>query len=234
MTGWVEEENGGYKYRKNGDFVVSCWENVDGYWYLFDEAGNMLKGWQKVDGKKYYLAEAAAEGHPEGSCYQDCETPDGNRVDADGVLIPPPPRPHANGVVRPNPYGEQSCVEVDITNQTVYVYLGETLEVVTPCVSGALWGGRATPDGDYAIYNKVPGKYLRGYNPDGSLNYSSWVNFWMPFNRNIGLHDATWRKAFGGGIYANDGSHGCVNLPYDKAAYIYSIVWVGMPVHVHH
>ena len=45
-----------------------------------------------------------------------------------------------------------------------------------------------------------------------------------------GLHDATWRDKFGGDIYYSSGSHGCVNLPYQKAAVIYENIYAGMPV----
>ena len=233
MTGWVELGNGGYMYRKNGEFVKDGWENVSDHWYLFDAEGNMLRGWQTVDGKMYYLAEVTVENHPEGSCYMDTTTPDGRQVDASGAFVYDP-NPLTDGIIRANPYGEQTCVEVDLTGQRVYAYQGRFLVWSAPCVTGASWGGRATPAGDYKVYNKVPGKTLRGYNPDGTLNYASYVNFWMPFNRNIGLHDATWRSSFGGSIYVNNGSHGCVNLPYDKAAALYNIVYVGIPVHVHH
>ena len=52
----------------------------------------------------------------------------------------------------------------------------------------------------------------------------------MPFNGGIGLHDASWRNKFGGEIYVNSGSHGCVNLPTSSAAAIYSHVSSGTPV----
>lgn len=55
----------------------------------------------------------------------------------------------------------------------------------------------------------------------------------MPFDGGIGLHDATWRNKFGGNIYINKGSHGCVNLPYQTAEYIYENVKVGTKVLVH-
>ena len=43
----------------------------------------------------------------------------------------------------------------------------------------------------------------------------------MPFDGGIGLHDASWRSEFGSDIYLYNGSHGCVNLPYDAAKIIY-------------
>ena len=48
------------------------------------------------------------------------------------------------------------------------------------------------------------------------------MKYWMPFNGGIGLHDASWRSKFGGEIYKNSGSHGCVNLPRSVAETIYN------------
>ena len=53
------------------------------------------------------------------------------------------------------------------------------------------------------------------------------------FAGNVGIHDATWRTEFGGNMYQWDGSHGCINVPYDKAAAIYANIEVGMPVVVY-
>ena len=55
----------------------------------------------------------------------------------------------------------------------------------------------------------------------------------MPFNGNVGLHDASWRSNFGGEIYVTNGSHGCVNLPTKKAAAIYDIIQKGEAVLVY-
>ena len=52
----------------------------------------------------------------------------------------------------------------------------------------------------------------------------------MPFNKNVGLHDASWRSSFGGQIYRTNGSHGCVNLPPSAAKAIFSYVSKGTPV----
>ncbi|MBR6452635.1 MAG: L,D-transpeptidase, partial [Lachnospiraceae bacterium] len=56
---------------------------------------------------------------------------------------------------------------------------------------------------------------------------------WMRFSGNCGLHDASWRKAFGGDIYLHNGSHGCVNLPHDMAVALYDRVGIGTVVVVH-
>jgi len=52
----------------------------------------------------------------------------------------------------------------------------------------------------------------------------------MPFNGDIGIHDATWRSKFGGQIYITDGSHGCINTPYDVASKIFEYITQGTPV----
>jgi lipoprotein-anchoring transpeptidase ErfK/SrfK len=52
----------------------------------------------------------------------------------------------------------------------------------------------------------------------------------MCFRPHYGLHDASWRDEFGGDIYEEDGSHGCVNLPTSAAATLYDLVDYGTPV----
>ena len=68
---------------------------------------------------------------------------------------------------------------------------------------------------------------------DGTYEYESHVDYWMPFNGGIGFHDASWRSKFGGTIYQYSGSHGCINLPVDKAKLLYEKVYKGMPVLCH-
>ena len=49
----------------------------------------------------------------------------------------------------------------------------------------------------------------------------------MPFDGiSIGLHDADWQTdGFGGEMYKEGyGSHGCVNLPKDKARELYGLI----------
>ena len=55
----------------------------------------------------------------------------------------------------------------------------------------------------------------------------------MPFNGGIGLHDASWRNSFGGDIYINNGSHGCINLPLEAAEKLYNIINSEMPIIVY-
>ena len=94
---------------------------------------------------------------------------------------------------------------------------------------------RYTPAGIFTLVSKTSPKTLRGpKQADGSYEWESDVTFWMPFNGGIGLHDATWRSSFGGNIYKNSGSHGCVNLPYNVAKTIYNNIEVGTPIIVYY
>ena len=111
-------------------------------------------------------------------------------------------------------------LEIDLTRQKVWLYQNSICIVSGNCVSGNVSQGHSTPTGMFYLDSKTTKTYLKGTNNDGS-KYRSFVNYWMPFNGAIGLHDATWRSKFGGNIYRYNGSHGCINLPYSVAKKIY-------------
>lgn len=120
-----------------------------------------------------------------------------------------------------------SYVEIDLTSQHLWVYKDGQLVEDTDFVSGNVSRGYSTPVGVYGITYKERNTTLRG------ANYASKVSFWMPFNGNVGMHDASWRSSFGADIYLRNGSHGCVNLPSKKAEVIYGYVEQGEPVIVY-
>ena len=117
-----------------------------------------------------------------------------------------------------------SYVEIDLTNQHLYLYYKGNLVVETDFVSGDVRVGNTTPGGLYGLTYKTLNAVLRG------RDYVTPVQYWMPFNGNIGMHDATWRTEFGGDIYLTDGSHGCINLPLEKAAEIYPYLSARFPI----
>lgn len=54
--GWVKASDGRWWWRNaDGTWPADCWKKIAGSWYLFDEKGWMLTGWQKRKGKWYYL-----------------------------------------------------------------------------------------------------------------------------------------------------------------------------------
>ena len=109
-----------------------------------------------------------------------------------------------------NDYGN-SYVEINLTAQHLFLYKDGVL------VTG----------GAFMLTYKTLNAVLRG--PD----YETPVTYWMPFNGDIGMHDLTSRKAFGGDIYKTRGSHGCINLPYSAAKKIYETIDKGYCVLVY-
>lgn len=120
-----------------------------------------------------------------------------------------------------------SYVELDITRQKVWLYVDKNCILETDCVTGNVSRGYYTPTGLYFLTYKTRGATLKGE------GYASYVEYWMPFNGNIGFHDASWRSSFGGNIYLTNGSHGCVNLPVEAAKTLYEYINESMPIFVY-
>lgn len=126
-------------------------------------------------------------------------------------------------------------LEINITKQHLWFVKDGSVVLESDFVSGKESDPtRLTPSGTYYIYNKERNRVLRGTKqPNGKYEYESPVSYWMPFNKGIGLHDASWRSKFGRDIYINSGSHGCINLPTGFAGSLYSQIYVNLPVVVY-
>ena len=127
-------------------------------------------------------------------------------------------------------------VEVDLSRQYLWVYRGGNLVFETDVTSGLMDESHYTPEGIFPLLNRQSPATLKGERlPNGKYTYESKVTYWMPFTyEGHGLHDATWRWAFGGQEYIWNGSHGCVNLPFDAAKTIYDLVIPGTPVVIYY
>lgn len=137
-------------------------------------------------------------------------------------------------------------VEIDISQQIVRLYVDNSLALESNVVTGMSYES-PTPIGCFDIDEKKSPTFLKGYDGAGNVTYSRFVDYWMPFNGGIGLHDAEyhhdpewgtyhgWRNPedFGGNTYTYNGSHGCVNLLNEVAKEIYEKVEVGTKVLVH-
>lgn len=123
-------------------------------------------------------------------------------------------------------YGD-TYVEINLTAQHLYFYKDGTMILESDLRSGHEYGGNATPPGAFSVTYTQRGAVLRG------RDYAAPVDFWMPFNGNIGMHDATWCDDFGGFYYMYAGSHGCINLPYESAETIFNNIKAGDPVFVY-
>lgn len=115
-------------------------------------------------------------------------------------------------------------VEINITRQHLWFYKGGKLITQGDIVTGNPNKGNSTTVGTYMLNYKQKGSTLRGH------NYEADVTYWMPFNGNIGLHDASWRSSFGGQIYKKNGTHGCVNAPLYLAKTVYENIEEGTPI----
>ena len=137
-------------------------------------------------------------------------------------------------------YGEytrnvgDTYIDVDISAQMVRYYRDGSLVFSSSCVTGHRNNGTTTDTGTYYILNKIRDTVLRGDNVDGT-KYESPVKYWLGVTwGGQGFHDADWRDKFGGSIWVNNGSHGCINMPPAKMPALFNAVEVGMPVVMHY
>lgn len=125
-----------------------------------------------------------------------------------------------------NDYGD-SYVEINLTAQHMFLYKNGQKILETDFVSGDLSEGNGTHVGAYKVTYKERNAVLKG------RDYRTPVAYWMPFNGGEGMHDANWRRTFGGQIYKTNGSHGCINMPSPMAAKLYENIEAGFPVLVY-
>ncbi|MGN0594289.1 MAG: L,D-transpeptidase family protein, partial [Hominimerdicola sp.] len=123
-------------------------------------------------------------------------------------------------------------IEIDLSAQHLWYYKDGKIAMETDIVSGYPNASRNTPEGVYKLWYKEKAKTLRG-SADGE-SYASYVDYWNNISTiGIGLHDASWQNGvFGGTKYQSQtwGSHGCINMPFDKAKYVYDNIELGTPV----
>lgn len=137
--------------------------------------------------------------------------------------------------------GEQdwssTYIDVDLTEQHARMYQDGNLVWESDFVSGDISKDFYTPTGVYYVNgNKQQNAKLIGpdFDHDGESDYTSYVDYWIPFVNNlVAFHDAPWRRSFGGTIYNGNGSHGCLNLPPTAAQQLYDLAPVGTVVVVH-
>jgi lipoprotein-anchoring transpeptidase ErfK/SrfK len=118
-------------------------------------------------------------------------------------------------------YGEK-WIDIDLTNQMLYAYEGDTL-LNSFLVSTGL-PGTPTVTGTYSIYVKYLYAHMRGDDydlPD--------VPYTMYFFESYGIHGTYWHHNFGVPM-----SHGCVNMETSQAGWIFEWAPVGTIVNVHY
>ncbi len=117
---------------------------------------------------------------------------------------------------------------VDRSDQKLYAYDGDVLFMEEHISTGN--DETPTPRGNFKIFHKTPSRYMQGPVPgisDDEYDLPG-VPWTMYFTKQGGaIHGAYWHDAFG-----NQHSHGCVNLPPDKAKILYEWADLGTPVTV--
>ena len=132
-------------------------------------------------------------------------------VPTDVAYVPPP-----SGVG-----GGEHWFDVDLSDQRMYAYEGETL-VRTFVVSTGTWQ-TPTVTGKFKVWIKLRSAPMSGpgyYLPD--------VPYIMYFHGDYGIHGTYWHNNFGVPM-----SHGCVNLSIPDAEWAYNFASVGTVVNVH-
>ncbi|MDO4617707.1 MAG: L,D-transpeptidase family protein [Lachnospiraceae bacterium] len=163
-----------------------------------------------------------------------------------GVLGPVMTRQDAEGNVLTDTY-----VEISIDEQTMWLIVDGEVQLETPVVTGGAdesqvsnatteflisdFNSRSTPsNGIWTIKKKQSPHLMKGpMTSYGTYEYTLQVTYWLPFNDQVGIHDNYQRVDYGGKIYQTNGSHGCINTPYDAVEEIYNTVEVGTMVVVY-
>ncbi|HEX6509773.1 MAG TPA: L,D-transpeptidase [Chloroflexota bacterium] len=131
-------------------------------------------------------------------------------------------------------------IVVSTENQHADLYEGSRIVFSTDVTTGG--PELPTDHGVFHIYLKQSPFVFHSPWPVGSPYYynPTPVQYWMPFDGGEGLHDASWRSNFGPGsnFAPTDlgtgntilGTHGCVNLPFAAAQYIWNWAPLGTTV----
>ena len=124
-------------------------------------------------------------------------------------------------------------IYISLAQQMMYVYEDNELILSTSITSGRR--DFETIRGKFRVYTKQRGKLMKSPFPEEE--YELWVDYWLGFSGAYGIHDACnskdcWRTRFGGSSYVYNGSHGCINTPYNAVKFIYNWAKVGTTVYV--
>lgn len=115
-------------------------------------------------------------------------------------------------------------IEVDISEQNMKYYENNKEKLSTSVVTGK--DSTPTVTGIFDVYAKASDYTMHG------VDYTAHADYVLKFYQAYYIHDSN-RSYYGGEIYHNNGSHGCVNTPYEKVKKLYNMVDVNTPVLVH-
>ena len=133
-----------------------------------------------------------------------------------------------------------SHIVVSLTKEPLYAYNGDKLVMNTLVTTGN--PALPTPTGHFTIFAKFhPFEFISPW-PQGSPYYypPSWTSYAMEFqSEGYFIHDAPWRTVYGPGSNGPGtpgtnygGTHGCVNVPYKPARFLFYWASIGTPVDI--
>jgi lipoprotein-anchoring transpeptidase ErfK/SrfK len=116
-------------------------------------------------------------------------------------------------------------VLVSISRQHLWACAGARQVNSSAVTTGKVLDNDQTPLGSWRVQAKQRDRYLVG------PGYRDYVRYWVPFDGDFGLHDASWQTMpFGSKQWRTGGSHGCVHTPTPVMAWIYHWVRPGTTV----
>lgn len=131
-------------------------------------------------------------------------------------------------------YDSDLIIEVSIAQQHLWAYDKKgNIKIDYDVVTGQK-GVSETPTGVYYCLMKKADHTMNGSTASGKTYSVDCSRFMWITNSGVGIHDAVWRKSFGGNIYLTDGSDGCVNSPLDKVIQLYDMVKAGKTMIIIH
>ncbi len=118
---------------------------------------------------------------------------------------------------RPRPReipAEAKWVHVDLSEQVLTAYEGDTLVYATLVSAGKDEEKRRTPEGLFRVWRKAAHETMQDTGDDPYyVEEVPWILF---FQRSLALHGTFWHDSFG-----TPGSHGCVNLSLGDASWLF-------------
>ena len=233
--------------------LISTWLTVDDKMQvIFNE--NAVKEWLSAFGEKYdTMGGTRTITSPWGKTAEVSGGDYGWSIDEDtefaaltasikkGEVVTKEPAYYDGGTAAshgPQDWGS-TYLEVDLSAQHMWFIVDGAVALETDVVTGEPIPAKETTQGVWFVKEMQQNKTLVGdiVPSTGKPEYETPVAYWMRITwSGIGFHDATWQSAFGGTLnqIPGVGSHGCINMPYDKAGALYNMLPMGTPAIVHY
>ena len=233
--------------------LISTWLTVDDKMQvIFNE--NAVKEWLSAFGEKYdTMGGTRTITSPWGETTEVSGGDYGWSIDEDtefaaltasiknGEVVTKEPAYYDGGTAAshgPQDWGS-TYLEVDLSAQHMWFIVDGAVALETDVVTGEPIPAKETTQGVWFVKEMQQNKTLVGdiVPSTGKPEYETPVSYWMRITwSGIGFHDATWQSAFGGTLnqIPGVGSHGCINMPYDKAGALYNMLPMGTPAIVHY